>query len=150
MRRLERILAELALLTQGDRHGNAEVISNIVQPKDKAGTEPDGDGRAQVRGVTRLVLRGVLADIRAGIQPDRVREGVRVACEAARAYGLRAEELLIIVKQSWRDATDAEFAAGHQPRASLASFEMKARHDEALSAVITMCIEEFYQWKASH
>jgi len=116
-----------------------------MKPRDKGGTSRERSGETQVRDLTRPLLHEILADARAGTRPDRVRQGLREACEAARGHGLQAEDLLVIVKQSWREVSDDDVLEGQRRRASTPSSATQARSDEALAEVITMCIKEFYR-----
>ena len=125
----------------------------MTQPNDGAASAAESDDRARVRQITRHVLRAIHSDVRYGASSPGVREGVREACDTARACGLHVEELLVIVKQCWRDVSDAEFLeAGGASSADVfaPSFGKQARTDEALTEVITMCIREFYRPDARH
>lgn len=103
-------------------------------------------GPAPVRELTRLVLHKVRADIRHDRRPGRdTSAGVRNACDEARAQGLQVEDLLIIVKQCWRDLSDVEWLDGHDADVLASSFARHVRSDEVLSEVITLCIREFYR-----
>ena len=93
----------------------------------------DGDGVDRVRNITRLALRSVLTDIRGGRRPYPIlTPELRKACEVARAQGLHAEQLIVIVKDSWRRLEGIP---------SLDHFEAEAM----LQGVVTECIEEFYR-----
>jgi hypothetical protein len=52
-------------------------------------------------------------------------------CERARRDGIRAEHLLVVLKESWRELPE---------RADLPRFEA----DEALGRVVSACINEYY------
>jgi hypothetical protein len=144
MRPLELLFAEVSRLTHKRSRESAEVVSNNMHPDDKRETTAEGDGKARVRDLTRRVLRGVLGETRSGSSLRAgVREDVREACDAAREHGLRAEELLVVVKQSWRDVSDADFAEGAGSTAP--SSATQARRDQVLTEVITMFIREFYR-----
>jgi len=116
-----------------------------MKPKDKADASRERDSETQLRDLTRPLLHEILADVRAGTRPDRVRQGVREACDAARGHGLQAEDLLVIVKQSWREVSDDDVLEEQRRRASTPSSATQARSEEALAEVITMCIKEFYR-----
>lgn len=148
MRRLELLLAEVSLLTRKRLRDSGEVVSSNMHPDDRVESTVDGDGKARVRELTRRVLRGVLAGARRGPSLGAgVKEDVRQTCDAARENGLHAEELLVVVKQTWRDATDADFAEGDGSGAP--SLAAQARREQLLTEVITMFIREFYR-TASH
>ena len=96
------------------------------------------DATAQVGDLTRIVLRRALADLRSGCRPDgNIAEGLRDVCDAAREQGLHAEELLVILKQSWWRLPDAQ-SLNHRDVAA------------TLEQVVTMCIEEFYRSGPRH
>ena len=144
MRRLELLFAELSLLTQKRLRESAEVVPSIMHPNERPETTVESDGKAQVRDLTRRVLRGVLAGARRGSSLGAgVKEEVREACDAARDNGLHAEDLLVLVKQSWRDVSDADFVEGEGSTAP--SSGMQARREQVLTEIITMFIREFYR-----
>lgn len=62
----------------------------------------------------------------------KLRIALREVCECARRDGVRAEHLLIVLKESWR---------GLPERAALPRFDA----DEALGRVVSACINEYYQ-----
>src|SRR3954465_5608825 len=60
-------------------------------------------GAEHVRDLARLALGHVVTDPRTGQAPnENLAQALRAPCDAARAQGLQAEELLVIVKDSWR------------------------------------------------
>ena len=58
-------------------------------------------------------------------------EPMRAVCFAARRCGLRAEQLLIVLKDAWRRLPEARRLDGYQS-------------EEVLTDVIQDCIEEYY------
>ena len=83
-------------------------------------------------GLLRQSLRGVLADERyEDSDEDELRVAVRAVCERARQDGVRAEHLLIVLKESWRDLPE---------QAEIPRFAA----DEALARVVSACINEYY------
>jgi len=144
MRRLELLFAELSLLKQKRLRESAEVVPSVMDSEDRPEATVESDGKAHVRDLTRRVLRRVLAGTRRGSSLGAgVKEEVREACDAARDNGLHAEDLLVLVKQSWRDVSDADFIAGEVSIAP--SSAAQARRDQVLTEVITMFIREFYR-----
>lgn len=94
---------------------------------------------ANVRELAQLVLRHSVEARRAGIPPsvENLRQYLRPVCDSAREEGLRAEHLLIIVKQAW----DHLVEAGVLDRSD---------NNAPLSEVITLCIKEFYRTGQEH
>lgn len=81
----------------------------------------------------RQSLRRVLTDTRYSTSDDaKLRVALRGVCERARTDGVRAEHLLIVLKESWRDLPE---------RRALQSYEA----DDALARVIRACIDEYYR-----
>ena len=106
--------------------------SGVMRPNDGPQTAHD-EAAAHVGDLTQLALRRVLADFRSGHRPDaNVAAGLREACDAARKNGLRAEEMLLIVKQTWWHLSDTQVLIHRDAVA-------------ALDEVITLCIKEFYR-----
>ena len=90
-------------------------------------------GDAHVRDLTQVVLHGVFVDLQSGRRPDaRLTDALRETCDAARDQGLHAEELLVIVKQSWHHLADAQFIDRRDA-------------DATLSQLVTTCIREYYR-----
>src|ERR1700733_8327546 len=86
-----------------------------------------------VRMVRDEPERNAEGAVRAG---DDVRRALRALCDDARAAGVRAEQLVIAIKQGW---------------SSLHSDRPRARSDgpdELLNQVITLCIDEYYAERA--
>jgi hypothetical protein len=144
MRPLDEFWAELSHTGRG-RQRSAQDLADVKQPEGESLTG-ESDGEDKVRGLTRLVLWRVLTDLGADRRPDEnVTLGIREACDAARTHGFHAEDLLILVKESWRELSDTQFVARHDDRAGKAHHEAQLRRDEALNAIISMCIREFYR-----
>ena len=81
----------------------------------------------------RQSLRCVLADeYHEESDEAKLRVALREVCERARRDGVRAEHLLIVLKESWRELPE---------RATLPRFHA----DEALGRVVSACINEYYQ-----
>lgn len=80
----------------------------------------------------RHSLRRVLADEPYDEEDEAaLRAALRDVCERARRDGIRAEHLLIVLKESWRELPE---------RAALPRFDA----DEALGRVVSACINEYY------
>lgn len=89
---------------------------------------------ANVRELAQMVLRHSVEARRAGTPPsvENLRHYLRPVCDSAREEGLRAEHLLIIVKQAWDHLVETgELTHGD--------------NSAPLSEVITLCIKEFYR-----
>ena len=80
----------------------------------------------------RAVARALVAVERGRPLDDEVRAGLQLACDAARQQGLQAERVIVMVKKSWRDLTDRRIL-------------QRRLTDEALSDVVTVCIDEYYR-----
>jgi hypothetical protein len=62
-----------------------------------------------------------------------VREVLRVLCDTARARGMYAEQVIVLLKETWRDLPEVRRPAPEH--------EMNA-----LSRVVTLCIDEYYAY----
>jgi hypothetical protein len=105
-----------------------------VIPSGDADVSPsvsDGAGglHEQLRGALRLALDD--ADRGGDASMGELRTTIRRACQSARESGLRAEQLLIIVKEVWRELPEAR----HVPHSDA---------DDVLARVITLCVNEYY------
>ena len=110
-----------------------------------ASSSEDGSaGELQVRILAHSALRCALRDgprvgsrdslphvERVYAPDDETRKTIWRLCQAAQEAGLRGEQVLILLKEAWRDEPEARRAA-HD-------------HDgDMLSRVITLCIQEYY------
>lgn len=105
-----------------------------------AGTTPHGDGDSTVasnsalRTVIQLTLRTDLRRIHGGcpIEQSGLRENLRTIGAHARRHQLRAEQLLVLIKEACASLPEAR--------------ELTARPDRAGTMVrlIAMAIEEYY------
>lgn len=66
-----------------------------------------------------------------------LRDTIQELCAEARRAGLRPEELIVLVKATWRSRPELGTVSHGEP-------------NPALDRVITMCIEEYYRTAASH
>jgi hypothetical protein len=104
-----------------------------MQQNNPASDHNAGDGATKIRDLTTRMLREVAWDRRHGRKPDGNQiEELREVCNAAREQGLHAEDLLIIIKQSWTQLTEAQLLE-------------RLDADETLSHVITRAIVELYR-----
>jgi hypothetical protein len=98
----------------------------------------DGDGRVDntsaLRTVVHLTLRTDLRRVLAGcpIEQSGLRENLRTIGAHARRHQLRAEQLLVLIKEVC--------AALPEARALLA----KQDHSETLNRLISMAVDEYY------
>lgn len=92
------------------------------------------DRYPRVRELMRVALIHAASQSRWGKQaPDLAcRDSLREVCNVARDQGLRAEQLLIVLKQSWSHLTQARV---------LDPLDSEGR----LSSLVTGCIEEYYR-----
>lgn len=94
--------------------------------------DPMISGGEHLPGLAAEMLRGVVDDARLGrSRTDDPSEAMRVVCRSARSCGLRAEQLLVVLKDSWRRLPEAK---------RLDRYES----NEVLARVIQDCIEAYY------
>ena len=101
---------------------------------------PDGDGAGRVRGLAEEALRCALRGVELGGQDGELREALRRVGDSAQACGLRAEQLLILLKGGWRELPEAR----HLTRVS------GSDGDGTLARVISLCIEKYYAPREQH
>ena len=78
-----------------------------------------------------LLRRALWADAR-GLAPDRdLQRALRQLCTEARDQGLRAEQLLVLMKSRWRQVPEARRAS-------------RDAADGMFAVVVTLCIREYY------
>jgi hypothetical protein len=95
--------------------------------------EQSGDGvEERLREHTSDMLRYALDAQLVGRFPNAsVRRSLRGVCSEAQRSGMRAEQLLVILKDSWRRLPETRRIE-------------RSERDEALGQVITLCIREYY------
>ena len=94
---------------------------------------PNGDQSEALPGLLRQSLRHVLLDDCYDRSDETdLRIALRDVCGRARSDGVRAEHLLVVLKELWRELPE---------RGRLQRVEA----DDALSRVVSACINEFYQ-----
>ena len=90
-------------------------------------------GKEAPSELLRGALRRVLSDNwQEAARKDDLRQALRDACEWARRESLRAEQLLLVLKDAWRELPERR----HLPHVDA---------DDLLAAVVTACIEEYYR-----
>lgn len=98
------------------------------------GTTSSGTASRKVRATLRRIFqesRLDLADMRAGAD-DRLRPALSQVCSDARHAGLRAEQLLVLIKEVW-----SALPTG-------LSRVQSVHGDERLNYVISVCVDEYY------
>lgn len=86
----------------------------------------------QLRELARSALRGALhAEARGGVPDADVRRMLRRACDAARACNAHVEQVLILLKEAWRELPGARHGTHGEAQARLAR-------------MVTLCIKEYY------
>lgn len=108
-------------------------LSNTV-PDPSDGTAPIGTTNRKLRATLRRIFqesRLDLADMHADAD-ERLRPALSQVCGEARRAGLRAEQLLVLIKEVW-SALPAGLARVHS-----------VHGDERLNHVISLCVDEYY------
>ena len=91
----------------------------------------DAGDAPMVRELLRRALRSAVdaeLDGRAGADVGRA---LREACERARQDSLRAEELLVLLKETWRQLPETR--------------QLRLDGHEMLARIVTACIAEYYR-----
>lgn len=121
----------MIMSTRSEPTGGWRMSAPGMSPMDGV---PDGHHAGDLRALTRRIVRAALrADRRRpGPEPDaQMLQLLRVTCNLARANHTLVEQLLILLKEAWREQPDAR----------------PLRHSDAvdtLARVITLCIAEYY------
>jgi len=105
-----------------------------VEPNQEAVTRGRADGTqdAHLRDLADGMLRRVARAARLEEVVDRdVRELMRRTCDAARTRGVRAEHLLVLLKEAWQELPEARRVPRHNA-------------GDVLARVITVCVHEYY------
>lgn len=112
-----------------ERHGRADMTrSSGDGAGDRDGATIDAELRDVARGV---LLHAVCAARFAEVADGDDRQLVQRVCSVAKGRGLRAEQLIIGLKDTWCRLPEAR-RLQHQEA------------DDVLARVITVCIEEYY------
>jgi hypothetical protein len=100
-------------------------------PDDVPSSHGDGlDG--ELRRLAHIVVFGGLQSRRLNRSHDETMEAtLRRLCQVARARGLRVEQVILLLKDAWRELPDERR-------------EARDIHGKVLAGVITQCIEEYY------
>ena len=91
-----------------------------------------------LHAAAHAALRAALGEQLRRSSPDepvsqlRLRRALRLLCDDARARGVRAEQLVIMIKQAWRSLPEAASRPGDDSGTEL------------LRRVVSVCIEEYY------
>jgi hypothetical protein len=96
---------------------------------------PSGSGETVlVPDLVRHSLRRLLARQWPDVESNgELRLALRDACDRARNAGLRAEQLLLVLKEAWYELSERQRLLGVDADSA------------ALARVVTACIEEYYQ-----
>jgi hypothetical protein len=80
-----------------------------------------------------------VAALRCGLQAQlgpspngELRRAVRLLCDEAHRRGLRAEQVIVLLKEAWGSLPDVQVLAPGEERR------------ESLSRIVSLCIDEFY------
>ena len=83
--------------------------------------------------------QAAVAALRCGLQAQlgpspngELRRAMRLLCDDARRRGLRAEQVIVLVKEAWASLPEVHALPRGQQRS------------EALSRIVSLCIDEFY------
>ena len=97
-------------------------------------SHPAGDGEAHpsVETMTAATLRRALVAPADDGANEELRRAVRALADEARRRGLRAEQLVVAIRETWRSLPEARSAASRSGDAGVAA------------RVIGVCIGEYY------
>lgn len=111
--------------------------SAVTQPANNDEIPPH-DGPRPVRELLQLALVQAVGQyrVRKGVPALVFTDSLREACSVAKHQHLRAEHLLVILKQSWQRLPEAQALS---PRDA----------ERALNDVVALCIEEYYRMDAT-
>jgi len=103
-----------------------------MRPTQAAGARPRDHQTESLRRLTYDPLRRALCADGSGGPPDAdVRMLLRQLCDTAHERGVPAEQLLILLKEGWRELPEARHGLRFDAR-------------DVLAHVITLCIDEYY------
>lgn len=90
------------------------------------------ESRAQLRDATDSTIRFTLRAAARGDASDaEIRSALDSACTVARQHAVPAEQMIILLKECWRELPEAQRL--HRTDA-----------DETMARVVTMCIDAYY------
>jgi hypothetical protein len=108
-------------------------VHTAVDPHDRPWSASSAPQLRILSDAAVTALRGALqALVGDYAPPGDLRRAIVLMCDEARRNGLRAEQLVITIKQAWESIPEV---CRH------VSVEQRTR---VLSGVVTMCIDEFY------
>ncbi|HJQ09424.1 MAG TPA: hypothetical protein VJ840_00155 [Gemmatimonadaceae bacterium] len=91
---------------------------------------------ANLREMLDIVLRGAVYTVTSGRSLSTgLRESLVRLCSLAHKREVRAEQLLVMLKDAWSELAEPERV-------------LREHSDEVLSRVITLCIDEYYGAKS--
>lgn len=112
-------------------------MQNDVMRRDASRTN-DGPATARREGMSRasdparsVLRRALRIGVRGCTRDGELRDALHRACAVTRDSGLHVEDLLVLLKEVWRELPEARRA----PRQEA---------DELLARVISLCINEYY------
>ena len=117
-----------------EAQGSVTVDTEVVwsQGMNDEGRRTDTLSRVRLRDVSDGdLLRALRAAARGDFSNGEIQIAIESACAAARAQGIAAEQLLIVLKEYWRELPEARRLLGRD------AYEMRAR-------LVTMCIDAYY------
>ena len=90
------------------------------------------ESRAQLRDATDGAIRRTLRAAARGDASDaEIRSALDSACAVARQHAVPAEQLIILLKECWRELPEAQRL-------------VRTEADETMARVVTMCIGAYY------
>lgn len=109
---------------------------DVAMTSESSGTGATGrnapDGTAHIRELLRATLRTALRlDAHGGARDGEVRRMLQQGCDAARSRNVRAEQVLILLKETWNELPEARPAPHFDT-------------GPTLTRVISLCIKEYY------
>ena len=126
-------LAQLELL-------QSQLVRALAMQREVMRLEDDRAAPGTAAGPAPLIaalmdgaLRHAVHAAARGQAPDgRLHEALRRTCAAAHARGLRAEQLLVLVKDAWNELPEVRRLPRHDA-------------DGMLARVVTLCVGEYYR-----
>jgi hypothetical protein len=109
-----------------DHHTNTPFLS----PQPARGAPADAFSAAALAAL-RCGLRAQLAGAPASDAGD-LRRAIRLLCADAHRRGLRAEQLIVLLKQAWAALPEVQ------------GLPQGRQGNEALAGIVSLCIDEFY------
>ena len=106
-------------------------LSEAMESNQGSGAR-EAERAPRIRDLADDVIRCALrAEARGEGPAGELRERLRLLCDRANASGLRPEQLLVILKDGWRESPEARRLTGR-------------RASDVLARVVTLCIHEYY------